>query len=466
MAEANTKEGESAQALFCAIIDNQGKKLEILPDYKTFKEKYQDDINAVKGKVDIDIPITSLERFLLNDKNIDWYKSSINTANKLFEDIEKLSASTANKIKPKGIQLFYVRGDNDVFSSLAKIFKHTKETMQKTAKDPDSSPSFIFENINKWNPADIYFATDKAKIMLRNISNGQNVKYAIGTVKMINLAYFKNFQLLNEFIRLIIKDGDLLPLSLKKAPNQVKIKKINFLESDYAKAMENVSYESINLTSPGSKSIFSSIDFRIFFQGKYNLQFRDKVGPNHFNFNFTCTIAGGSQAFDGSISGGTIGDVISELDPQLGKQFSVSNLQKLGKSLITVVKSLIENKPVSLTDKKILVTIFKYCKSNVSSLMMNYNNDPKSINQFYLDFGNYLNNLTNKIDGEKIPYSIAQKTKAGANVLLAKYFGGLLIAKLANHKFKNEIIVALVATAASRSKNSGPHLKASDPSAF
>ena len=31
------KEGEAAQALFCAIADNQGKKLTLMPNYRAFK---------------------------------------------------------------------------------------------------------------------------------------------------------------------------------------------------------------------------------------------------------------------------------------------------------------------------------------------------------------------------------------------------------------------------------------------
>ena len=37
------KEGEAAQALFCAIADNQGAKFDLLPNYKAFKIKYQKD---------------------------------------------------------------------------------------------------------------------------------------------------------------------------------------------------------------------------------------------------------------------------------------------------------------------------------------------------------------------------------------------------------------------------------------
>ena len=112
------KEGEAAQALFCAIADNQGKKLTLLPNYRAFKLHYQKDINAVKSKVKVDINLSTLETWLT--KNEEWYKSSVAIANKLLDDLEKLAKKTYNKIKPKGIDLFYVRGDEEVFVTGSK----------------------------------------------------------------------------------------------------------------------------------------------------------------------------------------------------------------------------------------------------------------------------------------------------------------------------------------------------------
>ena len=65
-----------------------------------------------------------------------------------------------------------------------------------------------------------------------------------------------------------------------------------------------------------------------------------------------------------------------------------------------------------------------------------------------------------------VRYDKNQKMKAGANILLAKYFGGILSKNLENNKLKHEIVVAIVAAASSQSKSSAPYFKASDPSAF
>jgi hypothetical protein len=455
------KEGEAAQALFCAIADNQGTKLELLPNYKAFKIKYQKDIDDVKNKVKIDMTMTALETWLSN--NDEWYKSSIAIANKLLVDLEKLAKKTYNKIKPKGIDLFYVRGDEEIFGSMQTLFTSTKKAIKK-----ENPGAIVFDNINKWTPADIYFASDYARTLLSNIAKGQDVKYTIGSVKTINLHYFRNFNLLNEFLRRLIESGDLLPLSLKKAPNEVKIKRINFLETDYAKAMENVSYKELKLSSDKAKSIFESIDFRIYFSKNtgHNLQFRDKVGPNHMNYNFTATITGGTEAFDGSIGGGTIGQVISEVDSELGKNFTKQNIESKGKKFIELIEKSMSYIPADSTEQKLLKQIFDYCKKYSPNLMRSYPQSVVGVNQFYTDLGVYLNSLTMKIDGKVVRYDKNQKMKAGANILLAKYFGGILSKNLENNKLKHEIVVAIVAAASSQSKSSAPYFKASDPSAF
>lgn len=455
------KEGEAAQALFCAIADNQGKKLALLPNYRAFKIHYQKDIDAVKSKVKVDINLTTLESWL--NKNEEWYKSSVAIANKLLDDLEKLAKKTYNKIKPKGIDLFYVRGDEEVFGSMQVLFTSTKKAVKR-----ENPSAVVFDNINKWTPADIYFASDYARTLLSNIAKGQDVKFTIGKVKLINLHYFRNFNLLNEFLRKLIESGDLLPLSLKKAPDEVKIKRINFLETDYAKAMENVYYKELKISSDRAKSIFESIDFRIYFSKStgHNLQFRDKVGPNHMNYNFTATITGGAEAFDGSIGGGTIGQVISEVDVDLGKNFTKENIEAKGKKFIELVEKSMTYSPVTPAEQQLLAKVFKYCKTYSPNLMRGYVQGATGVNQFYTDLGIYLNSLTMKIDGKVVKYNKNQKSKAGANILLAKYFGGLLAEYLESSKLKNEVVVAIVAAASSQSKSSAPYFKASDPTAF
>ena len=68
---------------------------------------------AAPSKSKVKTPGINLTRIesLLNVSKNKWYHSSVNIANKLFEDIGTISAATHQKISPVGIDLFYVRGD-------------------------------------------------------------------------------------------------------------------------------------------------------------------------------------------------------------------------------------------------------------------------------------------------------------------------------------------------------------------
>ena len=133
--------------------------------------------------------------------------------------------------------------------------------------------------------------------------------------------------------------------------------------------------------------------------------------------------------------------------------------------LITLILPMTYS-PVTPSDQQILAKIFKYCKTYSPNLMRGYAQGAPGVNQFYTDLGIYLNSLSMKVDGKVVIYNKNQNSKAGANILLAKYFGGLLAEHLESSKLKNEIIVAIVAAASSQSKSSAPYFKASDPSAF
>ena len=125
------KQAEAAQALFSAIVDYRGAPLPYTIDnYIQFQEQYKREIRAVSRKVVTPgVSLQAIETFLVKDN--DWYKSSINIANKLLSATKTLSKKTYNKIKPKGIDLYYVRGDVNVFGSLDKLWKHTNNATKK-----------------------------------------------------------------------------------------------------------------------------------------------------------------------------------------------------------------------------------------------------------------------------------------------------------------------------------------------
>ena len=94
----------------------------------------------------------SLEAFL--NKDTKWYISSLQIAKKLINDINKIDPDF--KIAQQGFnKIFYFRGDQDVMGNIEKLFKIANRSGYNTQTK--------FGNINKWNPADIYLATDKAK---------------------------------------------------------------------------------------------------------------------------------------------------------------------------------------------------------------------------------------------------------------------------------------------------------------
>ena len=86
------KEAEAAQALFCAVVDYEGKKISpVPPNYEAFLRTYEKTISRVRRKVVT--PGISLDQIgrLLNVHRNRWYDSSVNIANQLFEDTEGLA---------------------------------------------------------------------------------------------------------------------------------------------------------------------------------------------------------------------------------------------------------------------------------------------------------------------------------------------------------------------------------------
>ena len=142
------KQAEAAQALFSAIVDLIGAPIpRSIPNYLIFKERYKKEIRTVSRKVITPgVSLDEIEKFLVKDQ--DWYKSSINIANRLLVATKTLSKKTYNKIRPKGIDLYYVRGDDNVFGSIDTLWKFTNESTKKINLLEDKR-DLVFNNINK-----------------------------------------------------------------------------------------------------------------------------------------------------------------------------------------------------------------------------------------------------------------------------------------------------------------------------
>ena len=491
------KEAEAAQALFCAIVDYEGKLISPVPkDYQAFKKKYSKSINAVKSKVKTPgINLTRIESLLNVSKN-KWYHSSVNIANKLFEDIGTISAATHQKISPVGIDLFYVRGDKSsqtVMKDIATIFKHVNEQVKKRNKVNDEK-DLVFSDLNKWSPADIYMASTYGRATIKKLASGQNLTQPVKGLKtsITSLSSFVSFSILNEFMKLLIDSGDLIGLSLKKAPNadSVKIKTINFIEGDVAKTLrqQTVGYHGYIFNQ--TDDYFNSKDVYIKFttQSKHKLQFRDKGGTGGGVspwYSYQGIVTGGLQALDGSIGGGSIGDVFHQTNKSMGDEFSLSSQKRLIDKAVEVSQGMQTEMDVEGDLDKSLANqlcneVYKYAKDYGSGSIQTVDENkktvtPKTKKEFYTalykhpQFSRHGTSIMIGPKDDKVRLQNEElQVRARAQYLFGKCLGGRMIKGLAGttEKAANEMVTNLVLYAGSRTKASSPHYKLSDVSSF
>jgi hypothetical protein len=455
------KQAEAAQAIFSAIADNLGVPFPAnISNYTAFKKKYKGQFKQVQSKVDTPgVPFASIESFLINDN--DWFKSSVNIANKLFDATQKLARKTYRKIKPKGIDLFYVRGDNDIFGGLDIIFKYTNiSVIERNAVS--AKKALVFNNINKWSPADIYLATQKAKTLISDIASKRKVKFQIGKGLVITeLENFKDFSVLNAFLKELIDDGELLPLSLKKAPDAKTtiVKTINYVPGDVAKVLKekNIGYHGYVFAK--TNNVFNSKDIHIkFTTGAHTLQFRDKgssgessgKGPS---YSYQGVIVGSKTALDGGLGGESIGDVITSTDSTLGKMFSLSNQRTIIDEAVKISKAMDKN-VTRAVNNKICKTVFAYVNKYSQQRFKTKEELFKALNK---EKGYTVKSLGSK----------ALANRAKAQFIFSKYLGGSMIEMFEkNKKFANAIVINLILYAGSRAESSSPHFKAADISSF
>ena len=220
---------ESSQALFCAIADFLGKQqsdkildLKKYPTYQDFKSKNQLIIKKVLPHITVKegsafVPIKDIENFLVKQKS--WYISSLKIGLKIVNDLTAIDKDFGIA-SPNFQNLYYFRGDVEVMGYLEELFKIANKSPTTVVK---------FGNVNKWNPADIYFASEKAK---KDIAKEL---YEARPTKSYT------FSKLNIFTSNLIDSGDLLPLSLKKTTTDVKLVKVNFDKKAELKKMKDAS---------------------------------------------------------------------------------------------------------------------------------------------------------------------------------------------------------------------------------
>lgn len=320
----NTTLSESAQALFCALADYLQLKnvkletmfdLEEYPTYAAFKliwnKQYDYKISDVFKK-HIETPkitLSELEKFLTT--NIDWYKSSVLIAKKLVEDIDKVVTGFKGIKKPKATEIWFVRGDNSVMKNIEILFKKANETQKKmNAVEAIGGRGVVFGDINKWSPADIYFASNQARDKIqKEVDNNPETSGYI-------------FSSLNILIANLIAQGQLLPLSLKKQTKQVLLQKVNFDRQEELKVIEKYQYNGTSNWKAYKVNQPQTRDMKIFFNPsspKDYIKIKHDVSTAAFKAE---VVYAGAEAKAGSI--GSIGiftSILSIIDPQFGNSF-------------------------------------------------------------------------------------------------------------------------------------------------
>jgi hypothetical protein len=298
---------ESAQALFCSIADYIGvKRTNLLfdpkkyPDYTDFRSQINEATLQAAHK-NIETPgvfLNELELFLKKDTK--WYISSLQIAKKLINDITKIDPDF--KISAQGFQqIFYYRGDKEIMGTIEKLFKIANKSGYKSQNK--------FGNLNKWNPADIYLATKKAKKALKEELKGAKEKVY-------------GFQNLNIITSDLIDSGDLFPLSLKKTTKEATLQMVNFDRKAEIKLIKTISikgvtdwqlYKKIKYPTKGVTR-----DMRILLESGGDIKLRHDPSAKRFVAE---AIFSKAEARGGSIgSMKVLSEIIHFVNPDIAKQ--------------------------------------------------------------------------------------------------------------------------------------------------
>ena len=220
MVQVATDKAEGAQALFCYIADAIGSR-QIKEAYKPYLDgqqnaeyfftEYNDLVNKAFSSRAVDTinSKNQIKQYVIDNK--DWFMSSLTISQYIIETIDDISIKFRKIKKPGWQDMLYKHGDDEIMDTMAKLFKSANKQYENL------NGVKYFGNINKWSPADIYFATEKAKKQYKKLASDRETRNN-------NLT----FAVLNKTIADSIESGDLLPLSLKKVNKKVYVQRVNF----------------------------------------------------------------------------------------------------------------------------------------------------------------------------------------------------------------------------------------------
>ena len=298
---------ESAQALFCSIADYIGvKRTNLLfdpkkyPDYTDFRSQINEATLQAAHK-NIETPgvfLNELELFLKKDTK--WYISSLQIAKKLINDITKIDPDF--KISAQGFQqIFYYRGDKEIMGTIEKLFKIANKSGYKSQNK--------FGNLNKWNPADIYLATKKAKKALKEELKGAKEKVY-------------GFQNLNIITSDLIDSGDLFPLSLKKTTKEATLQMVNFDRKAEIKLIKTISIKGVTDWQLYKKVKYPTKgvtrDMRILLESGGDIKLRHDPSSKRFVAEAIFSKAEARGGSIGSIK--VLSEIIHFVNPDIAKQ--------------------------------------------------------------------------------------------------------------------------------------------------
>lgn len=330
-----TSEAECAQAFFCGILDyfsgKSGKSAEKIVDangmFKRFKELSDEETTGVikeknksfnyesfknlintyvrkgwenevmKNHVKIEKNIEDIENFL--KKNPKWFFSSINIAESLQKEIKSRLGNNWN-FTTKDYFFHRTGGENSTMGDISDIFNYVNKKNEN-----------YFSNINRWCPADIYISSKNHKDAVKNLKKFICNSGEPKTETIEGITYSSdniNFDKLNYILRSFVKNGKLLPVSLKQNGNKIQIVPIKMFnsgppmkavnqEGEFTKKNFKDDIASIDL--PSGKmyeiSFFSSMDIHIlasersakkFGYKTMKLQIRDKSSSSSNRIEF------------------------------------------------------------------------------------------------------------------------------------------------------------------------------------
>jgi hypothetical protein len=327
---------ETAQALFCALAEYHGaanidkvfsdKAYPTYLDFKTFwNKKYPRatiektfDKKLLAGKASLN----EVEDLLYGvkekskSKKTEWYRSSLHIAAKLIKDITSISKNFNYLKTGNWSDILYAQGDKEVMDNMAKLYKKANDNQKLLVqnknkhKDPEADIIRIprpFENINKWSTADIYFASDVAKKQINEMVSEKKLDYTK----------------LNGFVSKLIASGDMLPLSLKKQPQEVTIKKVNFNRPQEQKEIDKLAYGGISDWKKwDEKSDINNYTrtLIVYMSTDKKIQLQMRHDPSSEGFKGVIQMQG-AGAFEGSLSAGPIADILCVIDQTFGNKW-------------------------------------------------------------------------------------------------------------------------------------------------